>query len=454
MKSYLPLILFFWIIASPLRAGEPESLSATTIAEMNKPGVVMVQATHKAYVTIPGFKLDLFQGTLLDIRINRLIETGELPNDQNAIISYKYREIFNDPLKFLKPVSQKLVENKELAVSGIGTGFVITPEGYVVTNAHVVKGDSLELKKQFALTAIGEVIEQDLKDMEISFGIVLNEEMKALHQQASLLVYATYMDISEVTSTYVAAFGETVPGEDARQYGLDARVIKAGEALTGRDLALLKIEGNNFPTVRIGEVSSARTGAEVYVMGYPDAPTFSPFVSEKSQLTPTFTKGIVSARKEMKDGRDVLQIDAPATHGNSGGPVFNDRGEVVGILTFGSISTVTQQEVQGMNFALSVDNLTEFLGAVNPEMNPASDTYRSALLDFEKEWYSAALEKFESVQTSTSKYPYLAGYVADCQELIEAGKDKTPGNSKWIFIGLGVVVVLVGGGLLLRKKKG
>lgn len=91
------------------------------------------------------------------------------------------------------------------------------------------------------------------------------------------------------------------------------------------DLALLKVKSNDkFPYVRFGDSAASRVGDWVIALG-------SPF-----GLGHTATTGIVSARgRDIGAGPydDFLQIDAPINKGNSGGPTFNVRGEVIGVNT-------------------------------------------------------------------------------------------------------------------------
>ena len=110
-------------------------------------------------------------------------------------------------------------------------------------------------------------------------------------------------------------------------------VLKDGETFTaelvGRDpktdLALLKVTSDGkFPFVRFGDSAAAKVGDWVIALG-------SPF-----GLGQTATTGIVSARgRDIGAGPydDFLQIDAPINKGNSGGPAFNVRGEVIGVNT-------------------------------------------------------------------------------------------------------------------------
>jgi len=89
------------------------------------------------------------------------------------------------------------------------------------------------------------------------------------------------------------------------------------------DLALIKVDGNNFPYVKLAEVSP-RIGDWVLAVGNPFG------------LGGTVTAGIVSARgRDIGAGPydDFLQIDAPVNKGNSGGPTFNTEGSVIGVNT-------------------------------------------------------------------------------------------------------------------------
>ena len=137
----------------------------------------------------------------------------------------------------------------------LGSGFFISPDGYLVTNNHVV-------------------------DKAVKVQVVMDD-------------------------------GTT---HDAKVIGTDPKT----------DLALLKVEdGNNFPYVKLAD-KAPRTGDWVVAMGNPFG------------LGGTVTAGIVSAEgRDIGSGPydDFIQIDAPVNRGNSGGPTFNLKGEVIGVNT-------------------------------------------------------------------------------------------------------------------------
>jgi serine protease Do len=126
-----------------------------------------------------------------------------------------------------------------------------------------------------------------------------------------------------VTNNHVAGGADqiTVTMQDGRKFEAD---LVGNDPRT--DLALIKIDATNLPYVAFGDSDKARVGDWVVAIGNPFG------------LGGTATAGIISARgrdirlDEYNDN-DYLQLDAPINFGNSGGPVFNVSGQVVGVNT-------------------------------------------------------------------------------------------------------------------------
>ena len=122
-----------------------------------------------------------------------------------------------------------------------------------------------------------------------------------------------------------------------------------------QDFAVLKVNGKELPTVKLGALETVAVGQRVFALG-------SPLGMEQ-----TFTDGMVSS---IRDGEEldrpklqkVIQHTAPISPGNSGSPLFNSKGEVIGI------NTLFLRGGQNLNFAIPIDYIKPHLGKT--ETNP------------------------------------------------------------------------------------
>ena len=124
------------------------------------------------------------------------------------------------------------------------------------------------------------------------------------------------------------------------------------------DLAVIKVDTTGLKSALLGKSSSLRTGETIYAIGTPKGIEFGWSVS----------KGIIShTKREIKIYGDdglleknmyLLQTDTTLNPGNSGGPIINTRGEVVGIATLKLSNSV------GMGFAIPIDGALEIISAI------------------------------------------------------------------------------------------
>ncbi len=118
---------------------------------------------------------------------------------------------------------------------------------------------------------------------------------------------------------------------------------------TDSDLAVLKVEAEGLSAAVFGDSDSLRVGQTIYAVGNP-----------LGELTYTMTSGIVSAldRRVTTDVNvtvNMFQIDAAVNNGNSGGPVFNTLGQVIGVVT----AKYSQYGMEGLGFAIPVNDACE-----------------------------------------------------------------------------------------------
>jgi S1-C subfamily serine protease len=140
---------------------------------------------------------------------------------------------------------------------------------------------------------------------------------------------------------------------------MEAKVIYVAADL---DIALAKVEGNNFPHLSLTDAANVRQGESVVAIGNPgDAMLFS------------VTKGIVSAVGKFPNAGPGtwIQTDTPINPGNSGGPLLNSHGEVIGINT----QKLVKKDVTGIGFALSASDLIDVLHEFYPSKVPVEGKF-------------------------------------------------------------------------------
>jgi serine protease Do len=115
-----------------------------------------------------------------------------------------------------------------------------------------------------------------------------------------------------------------------------------------RDLALVRVEAGDLGTLALGDSDLVRPGDSVVAIGHPLG------------LEDTVSNGLVSAVRVVDPALTVLQISAPIAPGSSGGPLFSDRGEVIGV------ATAYSTEGQNLNFGVPVRYLKALLDDTHP----------------------------------------------------------------------------------------
>lgn len=132
------------------------------------------------------------------------------------------------------------------------------------------------------------------------------------------------------------------------------------------DLALIKLEGTNFPHLTLADVSSIQTGSGVIAIGNPS-----------QGFQNSLTKGVVSAIGSMPNEPGTwIQTDAAINPGNSGGPLLNGAGEVVGITTQKHFISGDGRPLQGIGFAVSSTDLLTVLTRFYPNISNSPQPVR------------------------------------------------------------------------------
>ncbi|MFK7739423.1 MAG: S1C family serine protease [Planctomycetota bacterium] len=234
---------------------------------------------------------------------------------------------------------------------GGGSGVVFDPRGFVLTNYHVVGNPD----KDYKLPDPPDVPEETLANW------------RKQNEGADDEAVAAY--VSEWQQQWRLEHQPTGASHyKNKKVGLPDGKLYEGVVLgidPGSDLAVLRllptVDGQTWPYCELGNSDDVLVGETVFAMG-------NPFLLA-TDFTPTVTFGIVSGTHRYQEGQgnrklvypDCIQVDAPVNPGNSGGPLFNEAGEVIGIN--GRISIGDRGRVNvGVGFAIAANQINNFLG--------------------------------------------------------------------------------------------
>lgn len=237
------------------------------------------------------------------------------------------------------------------AIGELGSGAIVRPDGWIVTNGHVVQpyqeGRDGAFGAELLEKAIAEACAAELEPLAPAARV---ERIRALaaepmNRDGFAVERAITVNLSN---------GRAYPA--ALKYYSPPAYVRTGESMRGRDVAVLKIEERELPVARLAARSTdLHLGQSLFVIGFPGVVASHELLSRATLFEPTITTGRISGFKEDIGGQRVIQTDAAIIQGNSGGPVFDDRGYVIGAATFTSLQG--DQVVQGFNFAIPVETI-------------------------------------------------------------------------------------------------
>jgi serine protease Do len=453
LAGALLLVAVIWGAVPASADDGPRPLTSRLLFDQSRPGVQLITVRFSAGLVVPEPTMTASNAQALNAIVAARIRRGEIPATQVAAAGAVIDELSRHPFRWL--TRSATVHRTSVTLAASGSGFSITPDGYIVTNAHVVAPKSEEITAAF--------LAKDLREQGDDFIAGFRQdglsEAQATRFLNAMVRWATRNATLANFKRRISVVGSTGSGSSGSSRPRAAKLVTAGEEFPGKDVAVLKVRARNMATVTMGDDSALSTGDRLFVLGFPGAATFNPVLSKASQQEPTLTQGVLSAKKQVNGGYTVLQTDAGMTHGNSGGPVFDEQGKVVGIATLGSVDPNTGREVSGLNFAVPASIVNEMLrdAGVKASEGAAGTAYRQALDAFDRQWYKRSLPLLERVKALDPGHPLVAKLIKDSRTAIAQGRDRTPreilGLPVVVAAGAGGAVLVVGvGGVLLAAR--
>ena len=327
-----------------------------------------------------------------------------------------------------------------------GTGWFIDSTGWVITNGHVVQPAHETprwLVNQQAQRAVSMAcLPKALERQGISPGDRPDVEDAIKRKELDRVLPTTKVTLQP--QVFVLASNGLSLKAEVKKYS--PPVSAEPGAPSARDLAILKVAGDDFPVLRLADSKVVQIGDPIHIVGFPGVVLAHELLNQSASMEASVTNGAVSGFKEDKSGHPLIQTDAPAAWGNSGGPALDDRGAVVGVLTFVSLGPGPEGSiVQGFNFLIPADAVRNFVRGTPvslDSMGKFNPIWYAGLRAFFTEDWKGAERQFEHVEKLLSGLPDVKRMLVEAREKV---KHPPPRPFPWFWVAIGVTLASAGG---------
>ncbi len=329
----------------------------------------------------------------------------------------------------------------ETGAGGSGSGFIVHPSGYILTNGHVV-----------APTRDKASLEDDLRHNGAISALVKHfpvDQLRTIYRDDELDRYIRLVATSgrlenmRVVNEVELSNGEKLP--------FDVQSFSPSLSEKGSDLALVKIRREGLPVLRLADSEAVGVGESIWSVGYPAVASSTDeviggWLSRDSDLEATFNPGTITAIKKNTANAPVFQSNVAIYRGNSGGPAVNRDGDVIGISTWGHTSA------EQIKFLVPINAAKEVLSDAGVKQNVEGDFnhfYRAALDEAVEGKWTRAKDNLTSASRLFPNSPDLIRFRRDADRALLNVPAWQRHPVATAVIGGGVAAVVLVGGIAI-----
>ena len=407
----------------------PRPLDGQRIFVASRPAVVLVQANYQLTASVPEPTFPKASQDRLERQLVAMVESGRLPYQEAAIKRAAVDLLLSNPDAYFVPGSNRISD--DVGIVSTGSGFFVTEDGYLVTAAHVVSAGKDDIRAEIVaiekepahLAATRKAIRRSVQD---ETGLTLNDS-----QLDTLVAWQQgwaekYLSVDTVDVRYYLASGTVEAGQHLVSSGSRLSLVTAEPVTPGRDVAVMKADVSPVPALALA-TRDPKAGAATYVVGYPRRGYLQEDVQMDATVPATLSSGAARTQVSMDGGWTAFGTDAEMTHGNSGGPVLDAQGRVLGMASFIEADSQGKQ-LSGQGYFVPAGVIRETLSkaSVKPAPGTMSGLYSQALSQGDFHHYKHELAILSQVQARSSWASYVKDDVSTAQSAVLSGKDQTP----------------------------